>query len=107
MQSYDDYIDQDVNMQPYDDYIDQDVNMTEPVDPVNHPSHYTSSDIECIDAIDACVCNYKSPVHAGLVWQVIKYLWRAPLKGNYNEDIRKAKWYLDRLVTKLGPDKAV
>ena len=93
-------------MQSYDDYLDQDVNMKEPVkpvDPVNHPSHYTSGDIECIDAIDACVCNYKSPVHAGLVWQVIKYLWRAPLKGHY----RKAKWYLDRLVTKLGPDKAV
>lgn len=96
-------------MQSYDDYLDQDVSsMKEPADPVNHPSHYTSSgNIECIDAIDACVCNYRSPVHAGLVWQVIKYLWRAPLKGHYNEDIRKDKWYLDRLVTKLGPDKAV
>ncbi len=96
-------------MQSYDDYLDQDVSsMKEPADPVNHPSHYTSSgNIECIDAIDACVCNYRSPVHAGLVWQVIKYLWRAPLKGNYDEDIRKAKWYLDRLVTKLGPNKAV
>lgn len=97
-------------MQSYDDYLDQDVNMKEPakpVDRVNHPPHYTSGDIECIDAIDACVCNYGSPVHAGLVWQVIKYLWRAPLKDNYSEDIRKAKWYLDRLVTKLGPNKAV
>lgn len=103
MQSYDNY-----GVLVPTDVADLDVNnMNEPADPVNHPSHYTSSDIECIDAIDACVCNYKSPVHAGLVWQVIKYLWRAPLKRNYNEDIRKAKWYLDRLVTKLGPDKAV
>lgn len=98
-------------MQSYNDYNDLDDGVEEPVeqtDMVNHPSHYTSSGgIECIEAIDACICNYKSPIHAGLVWQVIKYLWRAPLKGHYNEDIRKAKWYLDRLVTKLGPDKAV
>jgi hypothetical protein len=99
-------------MQSYDDYLDQDVsNMKEQVnqaDMVNHPAHYTSSGgIECIDAIDACVSTYKSPVHAGLVWQVIKYLWRAPIKGHYNEDIRKAKWYLDRLVTKLNDVEAV
>lgn len=104
-------------MQTYDNYgvlvpsdvADLDVgNMKEPVDPVNHPAHYTSSgSIECIDAIDACVSTYKSPVHAGLVWQVIKYLWRAPIKGHYNEDIRKAKWYLDRLVTKLNDVEAV
>lgn len=77
-------------------------------DVINHPSHYTSSGgIECIDAIDACISTYKDPVHAGLVWQVVKYIWRAPLKGHYGEDIRKAKWYLDRLVMKLDGNKAV
>lgn len=67
-------------------------------DPVNHPAHYTSSGIECIDAISAALSSYKNPMHAWLAGQVIKYIWRAPLKKNYEEDLRKAKFYLDRLV---------
>lgn len=72
---------------------------------VNHPYHYNASSkinrIECIDALDACVSTYTNPIHATYVWNVIKYLWRAPLKGKYDEDIKKAKWYLDRLVSCL------
>ena len=72
---------------------------------VNHPYHYNASSkingIECIDALDACVSTYANPIHATYVWNVIKYLWRAPLKGKYDEDIKKAKWYLDRLVSCL------
>lgn len=95
-------------MQSYDyygvlvptDVADLDVdNINEPTGPVNHPTHYTSSgDIECIDA---CVSTYTNPIHATYVRNVIKYLWRAPLKGKYDEDIKKAKWYLDRLVSCL------
>lgn len=71
-------------------------------DPVNHPAHYTrSGGIECIDAIEAAVSSYGDPAHASLVWQVIKYLWRAPLKDNYEQDIRKAQFYLNRLVAKF------
>lgn len=71
-------------------------------DPVNHPAHYTGSGgIECIDAIEACISSYNEVTHASLVWQVIKYLWRAPLKDNYAQDIRKAQFYLNRLVAKL------
>lgn len=71
-------------------------------DPVNHPAHYTSGGIECIDAIDAAISQYKNPSDAWLVGQVIKYLWRAPLKGAYRQDIQKAKFYLDRLAAKNG-----
>lgn len=93
-------------MNAKDNYTTNSIGKNE--DTVNHPSHYTSSgEIECIDAIDACISTYKVPVHAGLVWQVVKYLWRAPLKGHYEEDIHKAKWYLDRLVMKLDGNKAV
>lgn len=71
-------------------------------DLVNHPTHYTSSGgIECIDAIEACISSYNEVTHASLVWQVVKYLWRAPLKGNYAQDIRKAQFYMNRLVAKL------
>lgn len=70
-------------------------------DPVNHPSHYTSGGIECIDAIASAICMYDHPIDAWLAGQVIKYLWRAPLKGKYAEDIRKAQFYLNRLVNGL------
>ena len=74
-------------------------------DMVNHPSHYTSGGVECIDAITSALSSYDDPVDAWLVGQVIKYLWRAPLKGKYDEDIHKAQFYLNRLVEKI--DKKV
>ena len=70
-------------------------------DMVNHPSHYTSGGIECIDAITSALSKYDDPVDSWLVGQVIKYLWRAPLKGKYEEDIKKAQFYLNRLVEKI------
>lgn len=66
-------------------------------DAVNHPAHYTAGGVECIDAIAAALTKYENPMDAWLVGQVIKYLWRAPLKGKYREDIRKAQFYLNRL----------
>ena len=63
-------------------------------DPVNHPSHYCSGDIECIDAIASALG------HDGLIafcrGSAIKYLWRAGLKGDMGEDLRKAAWYCER-----------
>lgn len=66
-------------------------------DNVNHPSHYTAGGIECIDAITAALQCQTDPVAAWLTGQVIKYMWRWPLK-NGTEDLRKAQWYLDRLI---------
>ena len=63
-------------------------------DPVNHPSHYCSGDIECIDAISSALG------HDGIIdfcrGNAIKYLWRAGLKGDMGEDLRKAAWYCER-----------
>ena len=70
-------------------------------DMVNHPSHYTSGGVECIDAITSALSSYEDSVDSWLVGQVIKYLWRAPLKGKYEEDIKKAQFYLNRLVEKI------
>lgn len=69
-------------------------------DMVNHPSHYTQGKMEVIDHLEDIVQFYEDPVKAALAWQVIKYLARAPLKGNEKEDLGKAKWYLDRLCDK-------
>ena len=66
-------------------------------DPVNHPAHYTAGGIECIDAIASALTCQKDPVAAWLTGQVIKYLWRWPLK-NGAEDLKKARFYLDRLI---------
>lgn len=64
-------------------------------DPVNHPSHYTQGDIECIDAIRASTTD--EAFIGYLKGNCIKYLWRAGLKNDAIEDIRKAEWYLHKL----------
>lgn len=65
-------------------------------DPVNHPNHYTSGGVECIDAIKASM----TPIeYAGfLKGQVLKYVWRYRLKGKPVQDLKKARFYLDRLI---------
>lgn len=67
-------------------------------DMVNQPVHYISGGIECADALDAMVSAYPDPNAAALAWQVGKYIWRHPLKWNPLEDLKKARWYLDRLI---------
>ena len=74
-------------------------------DPVNHPTHYTHGGIECIDAIEAALSSQTDPVAAFLTGQALKYLWRWPIKNGL-EDLRKARWYLDRLIARLEANKA-
>jgi hypothetical protein len=62
-------------------------------DPVNHPSHYVShpSGVECIQITE----------HMGFnLGNAIKYVWRADLKADAIEDLRKAIWYIDREIQK-------
>lgn len=66
-------------------------------DPVNHPRHYTGGKIECIDAIEAATKGLEG-YEAFLTGNVIKYMWRWKQKGG-QEDLQKARWYLDRLIT--------
>lgn len=69
--------------------------------PVTNPPHYNQGGVEAIEIIEHIVAGYKDPIIAGLVWQVLKYLIRAPHK-NGSEDLLKARWYLNRVVNKLG-----
>lgn len=73
-------------------------------DNVTRPKHYMKGGIEAIDGIEAALAGYDCPVHAFLAGQVLKYMWRSPLKGKQLEDLRKAEWYLDRLIAKVEPD---
>ena len=65
-------------------------------DPIN-PSHYKHLPAEAIDIIEAAIAGAPSNQSAFLQGQVIKYLLRCWSKEGI-EDLRKAKWYLDRLV---------
>lgn len=59
---------------------------------VDGPKHYTFSKIEPIDAIEAWGLNFK-------LANVVKYVARAQHKGKYVEDLKKARWYLDREIS--------
>lgn len=65
-------------------------------DVVNHPEHYTSGSIECIDAIMEAIKD-KPAQEAYLVGNIMKYLWRYE-KKNGVEDVKKAQWYLNKLI---------
>ena len=67
-------------------------------DLVNHPPHYTDTDggIECIEAIEASMST--AEFKGFLKGNVQKYIWRYSQK-NGAEDLKKAKWYLERLIT--------
>ncbi len=69
-------------------------------DVVNHPQHYTNGGVECIQAIESAT-NGLSGFEGLLTGQCIKYLWRWKHKGKPLEDLRKCRWYLDRLISLL------
>ena len=73
-------------------------------DSVNHPSHYTQGDIECIDAIQSSMS--RDAFIGYLKGNCIKYLWRAGLKDDAVEDVRKAEWYLNKLEEVLEDGEA-
>lgn len=61
-------------------------------DMVNSPAHYQLGGIEVIDAIEAWQLDF----HLG---NAVKYIARAAHKGRELEDLKKARWYLDRAIT--------
>ncbi len=64
-------------------------------DNVNHPRHYTEhpSGVECIQITE----------HMGFnLGNAVKYIWRADLKGNQVEDLKKAVWYINREIQRIN-----
>lgn len=82
-----------------DDEADLNECIGQDVDVVNHPSHYNKGRIECIDAIDSATVG-KTGIEAVAVANIIKYLWRYEEKGGL-ESVRKAQWYLNKLISEL------
>ena len=69
---------------------------------INHPPHYTSGKVECIDAIESAVVGLEG-IEAVCTANIIKYVWRWKRKGGV-EDLHKADWYLRRLIRVAGGD---
>ena len=81
-----------------DDWIDE----KEYSDRVNHPSHYTNGSQEAIVTIEEAIDGAPSVQTGMLQGQVLKYLLRVWYKDNPLEDLKKAQWYLNRLIEKLS-----
>jgi transposase-like protein len=72
--------------------IDKEAEQLKTPDLVNHPPHYKVGGIETIDFIEAKDLNFR-------LGNVVKYVARAGKKNsNPLEDLKKARWYLDREI---------
>jgi len=69
-------------------------------DPVNNPSHYNQNGIEVIDVIETYA---KDDFRLA---NVIKYVCRCDYKGKKLEDLKKAAWYLNRVIEELAHEAA-
>mgnify|MGYP003140632624 CR=1 FL=1 len=63
-------------------------------DNINNPLHYTYGKYEVIDVIE----DWRLGFHLG---NAIKYIARSNHKGTQIEDLKKAQWYLNRMIKKL------
>ncbi len=64
-------------------------------DPVNNPSHYNQNGLEVIDVIETYA---KDDFR---IANVLKYVCRHAYKGKPLEDLRKARWYLERVIKEM------
>lgn len=72
------------------------------LDNVNHPAHYNAGKIEVIEIQED---QLSSEEYRGYIkGQVIKYITRERHKNGL-EDLKKARWYLDRLIKKLEKEE--
>lgn len=86
------YINSDSVKYLYDDTTDKKLNRI--TNAIDHPSHYNRGKIEVIDFIEDQGLSF----HLG---NVIKYIARAGSKGDKLEDLKKARWYLDRYINEV------
>ena len=82
---------------PINELITAEDLVKEAIDSVNHPSHYNKGKFEVIDVIE----DWKLGFHAG---NAVKYIARAEHKENREQDIKKALWYLNRLLEKWAKE---
>jgi len=70
--------------------------MAKSYDPVDKPEHYNTGGLECIDAIRGMLTHDEYIGY--LRGNAMKYMWRFRYKKKPIEDLRKARWYEERLM---------
>ena len=68
-------------------------------DNINHPPHYNRGTIETIDMIKNCMTPHEFEGY--LQGNVIKYISRYKYKGTALEDLKKAEWYINKLIQEV------
>lgn len=71
-----------------------------------NPQHYKNYRVEVIDILEDAVARAPDPVVGAAQYQVLKYMLRLWDKENPLQDSKKAKWYLERLITYLDINAA-
>ncbi len=69
---------------------------TKGFDPVTSPEHYTVGEVECVDVMTEMFG--EDTVRDGAVVQAFQYLFRWKKKGESEEQLRKALWWLLRAL---------
>ena len=73
--------------------------MVKSYDAVDRPEHYNNGGMECIDAIQGMLTHDEYIGY--LRGNALKYMWRFRYKGKPIEDLRKARWYEERMINYL------
>ena len=66
-----------------------------PEDVINHPKHYETDKVECIEAME--ITQGRGAVMSFCLCNAFKYLWRHNRKNGV-EDVKKAQWYLNKYI---------
>ena len=77
-----------------------DLSIRKSPDPVTRPDHYNKGAVEAIEAIKASMPEHE--FRGYLKGNALKYLWRYDYKGKPIEDLRKCKWYIERLLKEVN-----
>ena len=84
-----------IDKQTYES-VDQEIGALVDEDIVNHPPHYNAASMETIEIIKV-MTEYLTGIEAVCVGNIVKYTHRFKHKNGV-EDLKKARWYLDRLI---------
>ena len=98
-QSVEDYVKERFEMNsPVDEckIVDKEEKPKNEPDLVNHPSHYETGKFECIEVMEEALG--RDVVKGFCIGNAFKYLYRAKRKNGL-EDLKKAQWYLNRVIS--------
>lgn len=79
----------------------EDGTVIEPRDDVNHPAHYAANGPKCPHCGNNIECITITENMGFCIGNTVKYIWRRKEKGAPLKDLKKARWYLDREISKL------